>query len=279
MQGIIWLASYPKSGNTWVRAFLTNLLSGEDKPVPFEQMSRLINGESAAMWFRNFFGEDFPIDDEVAVSRNRAGLQYRLAANVQVPIFLKTHSYLGQAYGHDIINMNATRSAIYVIRNPLDVVLSAAPHFNRSIDDTIEMMADEQMRTAPKDNQVFDKVTDWSTHVKSWTQLTNPNLLVLRYEDLLQKPRKYFTKLARFLQLNKSTKEIQRAINNSSFKSLQSLEQKVGFSERSEHAKSFFRKGQTEQWRTALSEAHVRKIIATHHEQMKRFNYVPKDYA
>ena len=279
MQGIIWLASYPKSGNTWLRAFLTNLLSGRKDPVPLSEMAKLINGESSATWYRKFLRDDFPIDDDVEVSRNRGLIQYRLAAHAQAMLFLKTHSYLGQAHGHDIFNMDATRAAIYIVRNPLDVVVSAAPHFDQTIDQTIEMMANQIMTTAPNEKQVFEKLTDWSTHVKSWTQVPSPSLLVLRYEDLLANPRKHFTKLVRFLNIDVSARQIQQAIRNSSFKSLKSLEQKQGFAERPEHATSFFRKGQTGQWRQNLTKAQAREIILNHHEQMKRFDYIPKDFA
>jgi len=279
MQGIIWLASYPKSGNTWVRAFLTNLLSGSPDPVPLSEMAKLINGENMAIWYRKFLSDDFPIDDDVEVSRNRGLIQYRLAAHAQAMLFLKTHSYLGQAHGHDIFNMDVTRAAIYIVRNPLDVVVSAAPHYNLSIDETIELMANQNMTSEPNDKQVFEKQTDWSTNVRSWTQVPSPSLLVLRYEDLLANPRKHFTKLVRFLNIDVSAKQIQQAIRNSSFKSLKSLEQKQGFAERPDHAKSFFRKGQTGQWRQILTEAQVREIILSHHEQMKRFDYIPKDFA
>lgn len=278
MQGIIWLASYPKSGNTWLRAFLANLFSGEADPVSFDRMSNFIPSEALTAWYEQTYGADFDTSDNEAVSARRATVQSKLAAGKQTPIFLKTHSYLGQEQGHSTINLNITIGAVYIVRNPLDVVVSAAPHFNLTIDQTIELMADTQMTSQAGGKLVFEKPADWSTNVRSWTKKSHPSLLVLKYEDLLQEPKKNFTQLTRFVQLNKSTKEIQRAIDNSSFKSLQSLEQRDGFSERPDHAKSFFRKGETEQWREALSEAQIRKIIDTHHKQMKRFDYIPKDF-
>ncbi|PLX44827.1 MAG: sulfotransferase, partial [Hyphomicrobiales bacterium] len=249
MQGIIWLASYPKSGNTWLRAFLANLFSGEADPVSFERMSNFIPSEALSAWYLDMFGKDFDVTNDRAVTRNRAKVQARLTAGREIPVFLKTHSYLGQERGHNIINLNVTIGAVYIVRNPLDVVVSAAPHFNLTLDQTIELMADKDMKSQGGGKLVFEKPADWSTNVRSWTKRSHPSLLVLKYEDLLQDPKTHFTKLTRFIQLNKSEKEIKRAIENSSFKSLQTLEQKDGFSERPEHAKSFFRKGETEQWR------------------------------
>lgn len=279
MQGIIWLASYPKSGNTWMRAFLANLFAGEAEPVSFDRMVRFIPGEASTVWYRQIFGKDFPLDNPLEVARNRNLVQTKIATSSQTPVFLKTHSYLGKADGYEIINMNATIGAIYIVRNPLDVVISAAPHYNKTIDETIIVMANQIMRSMASEQVVYEKVTDWSTHVRSWTQVPNPALLVLRYEDMLSQPLQTFTKVTRFLKVNKSKKEIAKAVKNSSFKSLKSLETKTGFEERPQHSKSFFREGKTDQWRSALTDDQIKKIIEMHYEQMKRFKYIPKDYA
>ena len=279
MQGIIWLASYPKSGNTWMRAFLANLFAGENEPVSFDRMSRFIPGEPMLTWYKKILGEDFPVDDPQAVADKRGFIHAKIAQSSQSPVFLKTHSYLGQVLGREVINMGVTVGAIYIVRNPLDVVVSAAPHYNLSIDKTIDMMADEHMQSDTTTKMVYERVTDWSTHVFSWTQTPHPSLLVLRYEDMLDKPLRAFTKVTRFIKLNKSKKGIGQAITNASFKSLKNLETETGFEERPEHSKSFFREGKTEQWRSVLTDDQIKKIIETHYEQMKRFKYIPKDYA
>lgn len=278
MQGIIWIASYPKSGNTWMRAFLANLLSDSKEPVPFEEISGLCPGEALKVYYHKFYGPDFPVDNNLEVCRTRTDLQQRLAASSQLPIFLKTHSYLGQANGFDMINTQITLGSIYMVRNPLDVAISAAPHFNVSIDQSIKLMATAHMASQSQGKLVFEKTTDWSTHVRSWTPEGHPNFLVLRYEDMLEDPLSTFGKAVKFLNIKKPQKDVRRAIKNSSFKTLQTMEKAKDFGEKPDHAKSFFRKGSSGQWQDVLTKDQVASIIDTHREQMERFGYIPEGY-
>ena len=102
---------------------------------------------------------------------------------------------------------------------------------------------------------------------------------MLRYEDMVEKPNEAFGKVANFLGLNPPQERLDRAIANSSFDKLKRLEEEEGFVERPKHAKAFFRKGQTGQWREELTEDQVRRIISDHRTQMKRFGYIPEEYA
>ena len=128
------------------------------------------------------------------------------------------------------------------------------------------------------ETHVLEVHRSWSTHVRSWTQHPSQQLLVVRYEDLLHKPRKYFKQVANFLGLKPSPARLERAIRNSSFRALKNMEQKSGFKERPKEAEAFFREGRSEQWREILTPEQVRRIIADHHEQMERFGYIPEDY-
>ncbi len=278
MKGIIWLASYPKSGNTWLRAFIANLLTGAREPLPLNMLSDFAPGEASVYWFHQFLGPDFPVRDDKKVARLRCEVQKRIAMQSPQPVFLKTHSYLGQAHGHEMLNMDLTISAIYVVRNPLDVAISTAPHFNKTIDGAIDMICNEQSFLAATDKVVFEQSTDWSTHVMSWTRQAHPGLLVVRYEDMLHKPEKTFTRIARFIANRPSKKQIAQAVRNASFKSLQTLEKRESFIEGSQFAKAFFRKGRDGQWKDNLTDDQIRRIVDTHREQMQRFNYVPKGY-
>jgi len=278
MKGIIWLASYPKSGNTWLRAFIANLLADTDEPLPLAALSKFAPSEASTYWYRAFFGADFPCDDDARVAAKRAEVQKRIVMQAQKPVLLKTHSYLGQAHGHEMLDMDLTISAVYVVRNPLDVAISAAPHFNKTLDGSIKMISNEQTFMRATDKVVFEQSTDWSTHVRSWTQQAHPGLLVVRYEDMLLKPEKTFTRIARFIANQPTKKQIARAVRHASFKSLQKMEKQEGFSEGSKFAKAFFRKGKADQWKDTLTEAQIRTIVDAHKEQMKRFGYIPKGY-
>ena len=275
MNGIIWIASYPKSGNTWMRAFLANLIVGGPEPLPLSRITGFVIGEALAGWYR---GAGVDPADNPAVARVRSFVQERLAKASERPIFLKTHNYLGEAHGHPLVNMASTQGAIYIVRNPLDVALSAQHHFDKSVDETIDLMARDDNITVASDHLVFEKLTDWSTHVKSWTQFENPQLAVLRYEDLLDSPEDTFGRVAQFLGLPVGQQQLRIAIENASFDALKKQEDADGFSEKPEHADKFFRVGRSGQWRDVLTDKQVGRIIERHYEQMKRFGYLPDGY-
>ena len=191
---------------------------------------------------------------------------------------MKTHNFLGEWHGVPLHNMDVTVGGIYVLRNPLDVVLSMTHHFGGDVDSAIQRMANEGALTEAGATHVPEFQSSWSTHVKSWTGQPNPQLLVVRYEDLQVKPRKFFKQVASFLGLKVKKERLERAIRNSSFKALKRQEEQKGFKEKSEFAQSFFREGKAEQWRDALSEAQIKQIISDHREQMERFNYIPDGY-
>ncbi|MHA1522925.1 MAG: sulfotransferase domain-containing protein [Alphaproteobacteria bacterium] len=278
MSGVIWLASYPKSGNTWARAFLANILNRDNQPLPLAVISKTIPGEASVKWFQQFGPADLDLSDGKSVAQARSAVQAKIAAQSASVCFLKTHSYLGEAFGHPIFNMDVTVGAIYIVRNPLDVAVSARYHFNVSQDETIDILARTDAMGEPTEKLVFEKATDWSTNVKSWTGHPNPQLLVLRYEDMLEAPNKAFGRLVRFLGLKVPQSKITAAIDNASFNKLKSAEVKEGFSERPDHAAEFFRKGRAGQWREVLSEDQIKRIVDRHREQMARFDYIPQGY-
>ena len=279
MGGLVWLASYPKSGNTWMRSFLHNLFLNPAEPVSINEMMAFCVSEPAATHYLRRVGKPWNETTPEDVMKVRAAVHADFTFASPDSVFVKTHNYLGDFFGRPLINMNVTAGAIYMVRNPLDVVLSARKHFNRTTDETIEMMSDPRAGTSLSASQAPEIFTSWSNHVRSWTTTPSPGLLVLRYEDMLSEPEKTFGTVARFLGLNPPEERLKKAIHFSSFKVLKDLEEKGGFLEKPEHADAFFRKGQIGQWREDLTDAQVRRIISDHREQMERFGYIPEDYA
>jgi len=280
MGGIIWLASFPKSGNTWVRAYLHNLLRNPPKPADINQLDQFCYGESSTVWYRNLTG-DTPsweaTTEEIAQIRHQG--HQRMAGTSPDSVFVKTHNYMGEWHDIPIHTMDVTNGAIYVVRNPLDVVLSFANHFGCTFDQAIDQMGDPKSATNNTEEHIPEVLSTWSMHVKSWTvQKETRWLHIVRYEDMLDKPFKTFNKVARFLGLNPPKARVQKAIKFSSFKSLKAQEQKTGFKEASENASSFFRSGKKGQWRSVLSDEQIRRVISDHGEQMRRFDYLPKGY-
>ena len=218
-----------------------------------------------------------PIDE---VAKVRAFVHRDMTQVFPDSVFVKTHNYLGDWGGHPIHNMEVTAGAIYILRNPLDVAISMTHHFGVDQDEAIKMMATpgQTIGGTEKNGHVPEVLSSWSQHVFSWTQRENPQLLVLRYEDMLAKPKSSFGKMGKFLGLKVPRARLEKAIKFSDFKTLKALEQKEGFREKSEFAQSFFREGKKDQWREKLSDAQIRQIISDHREQMARFKYIPKDF-
>ena len=278
MGSLIWLASYPKSGNTWVRSFLHNLLLGTEDPADINSLDTFCRGVSARAWFEQ--ASDVPLEKLTpeGLARLRPAAQTKIMMSSRDSIFVKTHNFLGDWLGVPLHNMQITAGAIYILRNPLDVVLSLAPHFDLTLDQAIEFMGTPNARTKLSAQYVPEIYGSWSQNVESWTVQRNPQLFVVRYEDIVKDTERKFGEMARFLGLRPSDERLERAIKNSSFEILQSQERSRGFREKPEKAEVFFRKGTPEQWRAELSDDQVRRIISVHRQQMERFGYIPEDY-
>ncbi len=275
MANIVWLASYPKSGNTWVRAFLHNLLAGGQSPAPINDLRRFCEDESKPRWYEPYAdGRDVGSLSAEEIAAIRPRVHRDIAASRPGSVFVKTHNFMGHYRGHPLHALEVTGGAIYIVRNPLDVVLSAADHFGMSIDETIEFMNEQYTGTPGDEANVASVISSWSMHVQSWTQ-GDPGVLVLRYEDLYAKPLKHFGSIMSFIKLPKDVERLKRAIRHSSFDVLSRQESAGGFIERSPHSARFFRRGRVNEWRTALTREQARRIVEHHREQMARFKYIP----
>lgn len=276
--GIVWLASYPKSGNTWTRAFLHNLVrvtSGEAQAQQINELNQFSMTSSATYLFEKVLGFS-PTEkhlDQIAAAR--AGAQEYLADLVEGLIFVKTHQALAVDRGHPTINFSVTSGAIYIIRNPLDVAVSYAHHLAGTVDEAIHLMNTKNAETAVTDKQVYELYGSWSQHVLSWTRKPHRAIYVMRYEDMLTDPQKTFGGLARHLLFTPTEQQLADAIDRSSFDRLREQEEQEGFLERPDVAKRFFREGRTGQWKEVLTPAQVQRIVDAHGEQMQRFGYLP----
>ncbi|MDG4855153.1 MULTISPECIES: sulfotransferase domain-containing protein [unclassified Mesorhizobium] len=277
--GIVWLASYPKSGNTWTRHFLHSLLKvlhGEAGAQSINNMGRFSSGEAGRWRYSAMVGREITKDDKELIPTLRPKVQVKLAEEAGGVAFIKTHNALLMDEGQPVINPAATAGAVYIVRNPLDVVISLSHHRGKPIDDTIDFMACEGMRTVIGEKQVYEIWGSWSEHVYSWTRSPHPAIYVMRYEDMLAEPGKTFGGLARHLKMNPSAAELDCAIEMSSFDSLQAQEKEDGFRERPEAATAnFFRSGRADQWRDVLTASQIDQIASKHEAQMQRFGYLP----
>lgn len=274
---IIWLASYPKSGNTWFRSFLTALLN--EKEVDLNQMATdgIFSGKN--------YVEDILDLDADYLSRVQIEQFQRIAFNYlsetsKKKLFIKIHDAFTfpENDAHPLIPEKPTQIAIYFVRNPLDVALSLANHVGKSIEKTIE-----QFIINPKggfatirnsaNNQFYQPLGTWSMHVESW--LTKPSFPVhfVRYEDMKEKPFETFKSAVEALGISFTDEQIKFAIEETQFEKLQKKEQEKGFKEKQNPTSSFFFKGQIGRWKEELSTEQIEKIRVVNEPMMRHFGY------
>ncbi len=278
MGNILWLASYPKSGNTWLRAFLANLVANRTTPVPLDELPRYGDLEARPDLFTQLAGRPSIELDFAQIAALRPRVHAEIAAAAAKTIFVKTHNLAGVHDGHPLHNPTVSAGAIYVVRNPLDVVISMSHHFGISLDEAIMYLGNESAATENSDLFVTQFLGSWSQHVASWTALENARILIVRYEDLLEKPAKWFGKIARLVGLDADRGRVERAIKHASFASLAAMERRDGFIEVPIKGKHFFRTGRANQWRDVLSREQVVRIVTDHREQMAHWRYLPAGY-
>jgi hypothetical protein len=278
MGNIVWLASYPKSGNTWLRAFLANLIANRPTPVPLAELPNYGALEADPELYSRIAGRPSIELDFDQLCALRPQVHAAIAAAAPRTVLVKTHSMAGVHDGVALLTPAVSAGAIHVVRNPLDVVISMSHHFAISIDAAIDYLGNERSATDNTELFVTEFLGSWSQHVKSWADIEGPRILVLRYEDLLERPEKGFGKVARLIGLGADRARVERAIRHASFASLAGMEKRDGFVEVPINGKQFFRAGRSNQWRENLAREQVQRIIAAHREQMQRFRYLPAGY-
>ena len=277
MGGIYWLASYPKSGNTWFRVFLHNLEIDDSAPVDINDLS-MGTIASARYWLDRVLGFDTAELSPAEIEQLRPSI-YKWALKEDQVGYHKIHdAYTYTKDGEPIVSKEGTLGALYIIRNPLDVASSLANQYSISLNEAIlKMGSNEYILDSSKQkhhNQVQQQLFTWSNHVLSWVDAPHLNCFTIRYEDMTSAPLKTFSQAAYFLGFSSSSEKIAKAIKFSNFKILAKQEKERGFKEASVKTNRFFRKGKAGGWRKELTEVQIKQIIKDHYAVMRRFGYL-----
>jgi hypothetical protein len=277
-QKAVWIASYPKSGNTWVRVFLHNLLRelrGQSEGAQdINALHEMTARESLALWFTRQLGKSAYEATPQEIAAARVAVQAQMARAARGPAYIKTHNAVALVEGFPTINFDVTLAAIYIVRNPLDVAVSYAHYSGVSFDPIIAHMADPAGNIDFSGRRVWEFMGSWSFHAASWMSVPHRPVLLQRYEDMLSVPERSFGRLAAFLRLKADADQLRRAVEKSSFAEMVRQEEQHGFNERPGTAEKFFRAGKAGQWREALSPAQAGAIVAAHGPMMMRFGYL-----
>jgi aryl sulfotransferase len=287
----IWLASYPKSGNTWLRMLIANLSAKEDRPVGINDLPAAGGMASARGPFDRLLLIDSGLltHDEVDCLRPRVYEELARGATDDEydkpeeppPVrFVKVHdAYTLTPAGEPLLaGARGADGAIVIVRDPRDVAPSLANHHGSSIDDAIAFMNDKDagwcIRTRSQDSQFRQKLPGWSRHIATWLDQADIPVHLIRYEDLQADTDGTLRRALAFAGRVATNEEIGRAVTFADFARLRQQERDKGFKETPAHMNaSFFRRGEAGGWRDELTVEQVARIEAEHARMMLRLGY------
>jgi len=230
---IIWIASYPKSGNTWVRAVLSSLLYTEDGNFNIQNLKK-IDQYPIRKYFEGFVNNYHDIKE---VMRYWILTQDKLNLDNKTK-FLKTHHALCKIDNFHFTNNDNTLATIYIVRDPRNVITSISNYFNFNYDEAKKFMfnSSQGIVGAEKNNKnsISTLIGSWSDHYNTWTK-NNKNLLIVKYENLILNTKEEITKIINFLEkykkININDKKIKNCIKTTSFENLKKIEETGHFNE------------------------------------------------
>lgn len=272
MSGIVWLASYPRSGNTWLRILLDRLLHPETE-LNINALNSHSPWDIGHRWYQPALATPLKTTSRNTVAQVRPFVQASIARRAKNLVFCKTHAALLKHRGTPTINGKVTAGAIHIIRHPGDVAVSLARHLGLSLDRSIEIMGTAGFETNNHENAAYEPWGSWSEHSESWLRASHRSILHLRYEDVLSQTEHSVDRICQHLQFKISAANIRRAIEQASLGRLQKQEKAYGFKERPQSSTAFFRNGTTGQWQSMLTEQQQLQIHRDHGAMMMHWNY------
>ena len=278
---IIWLASYPKSGNTWVRYFLASLIysnqgkSGLDKLGYIMQYPKRDQFEKLVSNF----------DDFNQIKQNWINSQIKINSDNKVKIF-KTHHILCSLGDDNFTDERNTLGAIYIVRDPRNVISSILYHFNlSSTEEALNFIMEEKKFIGNMKNKInyplYTLIGSWKSNYNSWKNI-GKNFLLVKYEDLILSPNTEFRNIANYISniigIKFSEEQIKNSIEESSFKNLRNIEDKNVFIESIEDPenkkKKFFNLGPNNNWKKNLEKKFIDRIEKSFNDEMKELGYI-----
>jgi len=272
---IWWIASYPKSGNTWVRMFINAYLTGF--PLDINSGFQYVLGDNNSNVFQICSPRPYMDLTEVEqVFLRPAVLIHFLTLSTAQHVCLKTHHARVNVDDIPLIPASMSAGGVYIIRDPRDIVISFADHMAESIDDTIKFMNTKEYVLKHNKTNLIHVLTTWSLHVQTWTDKNNKiPITIVKYEDMLANPEGAFRVILKALGFDTIDEDkFEFAIKETRFSNLQAIEAKTGFREKGQGQK-FFRKGEAGQWKGVLTANQIRQIEEDHKEVMRKFGYNP----
>jgi len=282
----IWLASYPKSGNTLVRSLLASYFFSKDGIYNFSLIKNIKQFPNIKL-FENL-GIDIKNEREVIANYIRVQQSFNKKESTQ---FLKTHSYLFNIENNAFTDLNNSLGVIYIVRDPRNVATSFANHNSISIDECTNHLINEWIFRGNLNSFNYTEKTTlysgtWASNYKSWKPFKSQGkYLLIKYEDLINKKEEILLKMLKFIyKLNKKNFEVDKVkfknvIDSTSFERMKVLEKEVGFNESKINKKTgekitFFNLGKKNDWKEIITPTIKEKIENAFKEEMKELGYL-----
>ena len=280
---IIWIASYPKSGNTWLRSLISSYFFTDDGVFDFELLKNIPSYPSPP------FFEKYPdkFNKPEATAKYWIPEQERINKNNNKLIFLKTHNALCKINGYSFTDTKNSLGAVHIIRDPRNVISSISNHYQIDLDEALKFMKTPNKAIFVKKDQRylgFNALFSWSSNNKSWSECQKFPILTIKYEDLEKETFETFKKVFEFIKKVSKLKEdfnqkkAEVAIKNCNFEKLQKLEKEKGFYEaiskkNSSEKIKFFNLGNKNNYKDLLNKNLIDEINLFYKDELKKYNY------
>ena len=279
---IIRLASYPKSGNTWLRSLLSTYFFSNNGEFNFELLNK-IDAYPNSKYFEKY--EDSFLTPE-STSKYWITEQEKLNKDKKLK-FLKTHNAMCKVSGNSFTDHLNSLGAIHIIRDPRNVVTSLAHHYQINQTEALDFMETKNQAIIEKKNERFlgfNALFSWSFHEKSWSECKRFPILTVKYEDLENSTYSTFKNILNFIQKisgidDKFNKEkAKKVIKSCQFDNLQKLESKEGFREAvlkkgTKKKLKFFNLGSRNNYKKLLNKELIEKINILYQDQLQKYDY------
>ena len=276
---IVWLASYPKSGNTWMWLFIKSYFNPPKKNLSINYHK----GDPIMLEpfppERRFDELEINYEDFLDLSKNWINLQSSINLNNKTN-YVKTHNAMCTVNNYKFTDIHNTLGAIYIVRDPRDVLVSYSSYMEKSIDETLkDMLSNKSYEIGEFRKKIYNKtlIGSWSNHYNSWKNYKSREKIIIKYEDMINNTSSTFLKilnyLKRIIKIEIDQNKMHNAIEETSFENLRSLEMSEGF-KTNPSKNPFFRKGVVGDWREKLSKDQVEKIESAFKAEMIELGYL-----
>ena len=277
-KNIIWIVSYPKSGNTWFRLFLSSVFNPERNSIDINQIDSTALIASNRGVFDKLSGTNSSDLTKQEIYTIRPQVYKSISSEANETIYIKVHdAWQKNKDGIELFPSEITKGVILIVRNPFDIAISLTNHSGISIEKAINRLndkdhcLDETQSRLP--SQLYQYIGSWSEHFRTWVDHSGLNVLVVKYEDMLINPIPTFSRALEFLEIDIDIDQIRSSINKCSFENLQAQEKSVGFREKPIKSNLFFNVGKKDYWKDFLDDDAKNQIINFHSEILERLNY------